>query len=69
MVQNVAPNNTNTYAHVLLVSNGSSTMHIRYMLHLTFRHHASYNIGQTYRYSPEYSFYIFSQQIYLILFF
>jgi len=26
-------------------------------------------IGQSYRYSPEYSFYIFSQQIYLIIFF
>ena len=26
-------------------------------------------IGQTYRYSPEYTFYIFSQQIYLIIFF
>ena len=26
-------------------------------------------IGQAYRYSPEYSFYIFSQQIYLIIFF
>ena len=26
-------------------------------------------IGQTYRYSPKYSFYIFSQQIYLIIFF
>jgi len=25
-------------------------------------------IGQTYRYSPEYSFYIFSQQTYLIIF-
>jgi len=25
-------------------------------------------IGQTYRYSPQYSFYIFSQQIYLIIF-
>jgi hypothetical protein len=25
-------------------------------------------IGQTYRYSPEYAFYIFSQQIYLIMF-
>ena len=27
------------------------------------------HIGQTYRYSTEYSFYIFSQQIYLIIFF
>ena len=26
-------------------------------------------IGQTYRYSPEYSFYVFSQQIYIIIFF
>ena len=26
-------------------------------------------IGQTYHYSPEYTFYIFSQQIYLIIFF
>jgi len=26
-------------------------------------------IGQKYRYSPQYSFYIFSQQIYLIIFF
>jgi hypothetical protein len=26
-------------------------------------------IGQTYRSSPQYSFYIFSQQIYLIIFF
>jgi len=26
-------------------------------------------IGQTYSYSPEYTFYIFSQQIYLIIFF
>ena len=34
---------------------------------LTFRNHESY-IGQTYRYSPECSFYIFSQQIYLIIF-
>ena len=25
-------------------------------------------IGQTYRYPPEYSYYIFSQQIYLIIF-
>ena len=35
---------------------------------LTFRHLASYNIGQTCRYSVQYSFYIFSQQIYLIIF-
>jgi len=36
---------------------------------LTFRHHASYiYIGQTYRSSPQYSFYIFSQKIYLIIF-
>jgi len=27
-----------------------------------------YHIGQTYRYSPEYAFYIFSQKIYLIIF-
>jgi len=26
-------------------------------------------IGQTYRYSPDYCFYVFSQQIYLIIFF
>ena len=26
-------------------------------------------IGQTYRYSPEYAFYIFSQQIYIYIFF
>ena len=26
-------------------------------------------IGQTYRYSPQYSFYIFSQKIHLIIFF
>ena len=42
---------------------------------LTFRHHTSYiyiyiYIGQTYRSSPEWTFYIFSQQIYyLIIFF
>ena len=36
---------------------------------LTFRHHASYIYrGQAYHYSPEYTFYILSQQIYLIIF-
>jgi len=38
---------------------------LAYWWNLTFRHHASY-IGQAYSYSPEYTFYIFSQQIYLI---
>jgi len=49
------------------------TTHIMRRSPLTFRHHASYiyiyiYIGQTYRYSPEYTFYIFSQQIYFIIF-
>ena len=34
VVQNVPPNNTDTYAHVLLVSIGQQYC-IRYMLHLT----------------------------------
>jgi len=38
--------------------------------YLTFRHHASYiYVGQAYRYSPEYAFYIFSQQIYYLIIF
>jgi hypothetical protein len=37
-------------------------------LPLTFRHHASYIYKTDVPYSPEYSFYIFSPQIYLIIF-
>ena len=33
---------------------------------LTFRHRASYILGQAFRYSPENAFYIFNQQIYLL---
>ena len=43
-------------------------LHTRRVIVLTFRHHASY-IGQAYRQTPEYAFYIFSQQILLIIFF
>ena len=35
---------------------------------LHFRHHTSYILGQAYRYSPEYAFYIFSEQVHLIIF-
>ena len=34
---------------------------------LTFRHRASRILGQAFRYSPENAFYIFNQQIYLIV--
>ena len=34
---------------------------------LTFRHRASCIQGQAFRYSPENAFYIFNQQIYLII--
>jgi len=34
---------------------------------LTFRHRASCNYGQAFRYSPENAFYIFNQQIYFII--
>ena len=34
---------------------------------LTFRHRASCILGQAFHYSPENAFYIFNQQIYLII--
>ena len=33
---------------------------------LTFRHRASYILGQAFHYSPENAFYIFNQQVYFI---
>ena len=36
-------------------------------LYLTFRHRASCILGQAFHYSPENAFYIFNQQIYLII--
>jgi len=62
-----------SYAHFLLVPT-YFIITIPYFtcphIWLTFRHHAPsiLYIGQAYRYSPEYAFYIFSQQIYLIIF-
>ena len=43
----------------LMVKCGGST--------LTFRHRASYILGQAFHYSPENAFYIFNQQIYFII--
>ena len=37
------------------------------LLRLTFRHRASCILGQAFHYSPENAFYIFSQQIYFII--
>ena len=34
---------------------------------LTFRHRASYILGQAFHYSPENALYIFNQQIYFII--
>jgi len=34
---------------------------------LTFRHRASYILGQAFHYSPENAFYIFNQHIYFII--
>ena len=39
----------------------------RGMCTLTFRHRASCILGQAFHYSPENAFYIFNQQIYLII--
>ena len=41
--------------------------HIPTEWHLTYRHRASCILGQAFHYSPENAFYIFNQQIYLII--
>ena len=44
-----------------------STMHCELAVTLTFRYRASCILGQAFRYSPEYAFYIFNQQMYFII--
>jgi hypothetical protein len=45
----------------------SSGVKYKYFHILTFRHRASCILGQAFRYSPENAFYVFNQQIYLII--
>ena len=61
------PNTQNLVACMLL-----AMLHVLYQLYLlmrdlTFRHRASYILGQAFHYSPENAFYIFNQQIYFII--